>query len=66
MTGLEIYEKVEQKIKRMEELFDPTAFVLNKESKRLEKEIKELQAQCSHEYVNSVCKFCRKEQQHEH
>jgi hypothetical protein len=66
MTGLEIYEKVEQKFKRMEELFDPTTFVLNKESKQLEKEIRELQAQCLHEYVNGVCKFCRKEQQHEH
>ena len=61
MTGLEIYEKVEQKLKKMMELFDPTTFVLNKESEQLAKEIGELQAQCPHEYVNGVCKFCRKE-----
>ena len=37
---------------------DPTTFVLNPRIGEINKEIKELQAQCQHNFVNGVCEFC--------
>jgi hypothetical protein len=62
MTGLEVFSLVQTKRKRIEDLFDPTTFVLNKEVQQLQEEIYNLQKECPHEYENHICKFCGKEE----
>lgn len=62
MTGLEIFSLVKEKRNRIEELSDPSTFVLNKEIEKLNEEIKELQAECSHNYVEGVCEYCGEEE----
>ena len=61
MTNQEIFSLVTKKRKRIEELFDPTTFVLNKEIEQLQDEIAQLQENCTHEYENKTCKYCGKE-----
>ena len=63
LDGLTVFTKVEQKRKRLEDIFDPTTFVLNKEAEQLQQEIAELQKQCPHIYVDGVCKYCGKEEE---
>ena len=60
---LTIFEKVEQKKKRLKEIFDPTSFVLNKEVEQLQQEILTLQEKCPHVFVKGVCRYCGKEAQ---
>ena len=62
MTGLEVFSLVQTKRKRIEDLFDPTTFVLNKEVQQLQEEIYNLQKECPHEYENHICKFCGMEE----
>lgn len=62
MTNLEIFEKIQDNKKRIEDVFDPTTFILNTEIVALEEEIKQLQAQCRHEFEDGVCKFCNLEE----
>ena len=59
MTNIELFQAVQDRKERIEELFDPTTFVLNPEVVRLEKEIEQLQSQCQHEF-NEVgeCEIC--------
>ena len=63
MTGPEIFSLVKEKKTKIEDLFDPTTFVLNKEVEALYKEIDELQANCPHNFVDGVCEYCGKEEQ---
>ena len=62
MNGLEIFSLVSKKKQRIEELFDPTTFVLNKEVEALQQDIAELQKNCPHEFNEGVCKYCGKEE----
>jgi hypothetical protein len=63
MNGQEIFSLVKAKRQRIEELFDPTTFVLNKEAQKLQEEIYALQEECQHEFnENHVCKYCGKEE----
>ena len=63
MNGQEIFSLVKAKRKKIEDLFDPTTFVLNKEIIKLQDEINALQEQCTHEFdKNHVCKYCGKEE----
>ena len=62
MNGLEIFSLVSKKKQRIEELFDPTTFVLNKEVEALQQDIAELQKDCPHEFDEGVCKYCGKEE----
>ena len=61
MNSPEIFSLVTKKRQRIEELFDPTTFVLNKEIEQLQDEIAQLQESCSHKYENKICKYCGKE-----
>ena len=61
MTGIEIFTLVTAKKQQIEELIDPTTFVLNKKVAALQEEIIELQNKCPHEYIDGVCKHCGKE-----
>ena len=63
MTGIEIFNLIQDKKQQIQNLFDPTVFVLKPEIVQLEQDITELQNQCEHEYVNKVCKYCGKEKQ---
>jgi hypothetical protein len=64
MNGPEIFSLVQAKRQRIEKLFDPTTFVLNKEVQKLQEEICALQEECQHEFdITHVCKYCGKEEQ---
>lgn len=62
MTGLDVYSLVTAKRQQIEELIDPTSFVLNPEVEKLQNEIAALQEKCPHNYEDGVCKHCGKEQ----
>lgn len=62
MTGLEIFSLVTVKRALLEDLVDPTSFVLNPEIENVRKEIEELQKNCPHEFINGECKYCGKEE----
>lgn len=59
MTNLELFQAVKSRKEKIEDLFDPTTFVLNPEIVKLEQEIHELQSQCQHDFTDSnECKIC--------
>ena len=62
MTGSEIFSLVTVKRALLEDLIDPTSFVLNPEIENVRKEIEELQKNCPHEFINGECKYCGKEE----
>lgn len=61
MTNEEIFSLITDKREKIEKLTDFTTFVLNKEVVDLQNEIEELQAQCTHDYKDGLCKYCGKE-----
>lgn len=65
MTQIELFELIQEKKQKIEELLQPDIFTLNPEVNRLEKEIEELQGLCQHQYTNIdgrlVCSCCGKE-----
>jgi DNA-binding transcriptional regulator YbjK len=63
MTHQEVFTKITENKKRIEELVDVTTFVLNPEVARLEQEIEELQSTCNHCFIEGVCIHCTKEEQ---
>lgn len=63
MEGIEIFALVTRKQKQLEDLIDPTSFVLNPEVEKLQNEIAELRSMCEHDYENGVCKYCMKEKE---
>ena len=59
MTNQELHQAIKNKQQEIEELFDPTTFVLNPKIERLEKEIEQLQSQCRHDFSDTdKCKIC--------
>ena len=54
----EIKKKIDELSLEVEQLMDPTTFVLNPRISEIDKEIKALQAQCQHKFVDGVCEFC--------
>ena len=54
----EIKKKIDELSLEIEKLMDPTTFVLNPRIGKIDKEIRELQAKCQHNFVNGVCEFC--------
>ena len=54
----EIKKRIDELSLEVEQLMDPTTFVLNPRIGEIDKEIKELQAQCQHNFVDGVCEFC--------
>ena len=63
MNGPEIFSLIKTKKDRIEELIDPTTFVLNKEVEVLQAEIENLQQECPHEYDNGTCRYCGKQEE---
>lgn len=62
MTNLEIKEKIDANNKLIETILNPTAFTLNNTVKELLKENDELQAQCTHNFVDGYCEYCYMEE----
>ena len=62
MTNLEIKEKIDANNKLIETILNPTAFTLNNTVKDLLKENDELQAQCTHNFVDGYCEYCYMEE----
>ena len=62
MTNLEIKERIDANNKLIETLLNPTAFTLNNTVKDLLKENDELQAQCTHNFVDGYCEYCYMEE----
>ena len=54
----EIKMKIDALNKEAEQLLDPTTFVLNPRIGEIDKEIRTLQAECEHNFVNGICEFC--------
>ena len=54
----EIKVKIDALNQEAMDLFDPTTFVLNPRIHEIDKEIRALQAECKHNFVNGVCEFC--------
>ena len=58
----EIRKRIDELYAQIEELHNPSSFVLNQPICDLNREIHELQEQCQHEYLNGLCRFCDKEE----
>ena len=54
----EIKKRIDELSLEAEQLMDPTTFVLNARIGEIDKEIKELQAQCQHNFIDGICEFC--------
>ena len=54
----EIKKKIDELSLEIEKLMDPTTFVLNPRIGEIDKEIRELQAKCQHNFVDGICEFC--------
>jgi hypothetical protein len=63
MTNQELFTAVMTRKKKLEDIFDPTTFVLNPGVAQLEKEIEDLQAICTHCFIEGVCIHCTKEEE---
>ena len=53
-----IKERIDALNQEIEQLMDPTTFVLNPRISEINDEIKTLQAQCDHNFINGICEFC--------
>ena len=53
-----IKERIDALNQEIEQLMDPATFVLNPRISEIDKEIRELQAKCEHNFVNGICEFC--------
>ena len=58
MTNQEIKDKITFNRKKIDELLDPSVFILQSEVMKLMEENEELQELCSHEFVGGVCIYC--------
>lgn len=62
MTNLEIKQKIDENNKIIETLLNPSTFTLNNVIKELLIENDQLQAQCTHNFVDGYCEYCQKEE----
>ncbi len=60
MTKEEIKEKVNFNNKKIQELLDPTTFILQPEVQKYIEDNEYLKTICPHEFVNGKCIICEK------
>ena len=60
MTKEQIKAKVNYNNQKIQELLDPSIFILQPEVMAYMEDNTFLQSQCSHEYVDGVCTICGK------
>lgn len=58
----EIRKQIDEIYQEIENLLNPSSFVLKPEVAILNGEIKKLQKQCSHKFENGQCIYCDKEE----
>lgn len=63
MTNLEIKEQIDANNKIIEKLLNPNMFTLNNTVRNLLDENAQLQAQCTHNFVDGYCEYCYKGEQ---
>ena len=62
MSNEEIAKKIRQNNDLIQNLLSPNIFTLNNSISNLIRENQELQAQCTHHFVEGYCEFCLKEE----
>ena len=62
MTNLEIKEEIDRNNKLIQDLLNPSEFILNNTIRDLLKANEELQAQCTHNFVEGYCEYCYSEE----
>ena len=60
MNKQQIHEKVLYNNKKIQELLDPSVFILQLEVQTLMEDNEYLKSICPHEFVNGVCTICGK------
>lgn len=60
MNGEEIKEKILFNNQKIEELLDPTVFILQPEIQKYLEENEQLRAKCPHLFKNGECIYCGK------
>ncbi len=58
MKGEEIREKILFNNQKIEEIFDPSIFILQEQVVKLQEENEKLRAECPHKFENGVCIYC--------
>lgn len=58
MTLLQIKEEIDRNNKLIQDLLNPSEFTLNNSVRDLLKANEELQAQCTHSFVDGYCEYC--------
>lgn len=61
MSPNEIKQAVERLEKEMEEVLDPSTFVLSARAIEIQEEITKIQNECVHKYKDGECIYCKKE-----
>ena len=54
----DIKMRIDALLAEAEKLIDPATFVLNPRINEINNEVKKLQEQCKHNFVNGICEFC--------
>ena len=62
MTNKEIKQEIDSRQNMIKEILNPNIFTLDKAIESLQKEISELQNQCSHVYKDGNCIYCYKDE----
>lgn len=58
MSNQEIHEKIEANNDIIQYIMTPNVYTLNNTVAALIKENRELQKQCTHEFIDGYCRFC--------
>lgn len=58
MTNLQIKEEIDRNNKLIQDILNPSEFTLNNTVRDLLKVNEELQAQCTHNFVDGYCEYC--------
>lgn len=58
MTNLQIKEEIDRNNKLIQNILNPSEFTLNNTVRDLLKKNEELQAQCTHNFVDGYCEYC--------
>lgn len=62
MNNLEIKKQIDECYALMQENFNPSCFVLNKQTITLMEKVSSLQNLCNHSFVDGKCEFCYREE----
>lgn len=62
MTNFEIKQKIDNNNDLIKSLLNPNIYTLNNTIRELLEENAELQAECTHDFVDGWCLYCYKEE----